>query len=99
MTDLMEDYLFLWSDTDEEESVSAGSDCVGPDVGLHELHYKYEHMNLRTYDHTEHKTYEIENDIDPNYYNNINCNCEYYTDEQFKINVTMDGSVSNSFQQ
>lgn len=94
MTDLDEDYSFPFRDTDEEEFVDFGKDCVGDQ--LHRLSSKYEHLNFKTFDHTEHKMYEIENEIDPenHFYNNINNNCEYYTDEQFNSNVKMEGALS-----
>lgn len=36
-----------------------GKDCVGDQ--LHRLSSKYEYLNFKTFDHTEHKMYEIEN--------------------------------------
>ena len=38
----------------------------------------------------------MENNIDPDkyFYNNINRTCEYYTDEQFKSKIIMDGTLS-----
>ena len=40
--------------------------------------------------------YGIDQDADPDnhFYNNISNNCEYYTDEQFISNVTMEGALS-----
>ncbi len=56
----------------------------------------YEELNLKTLTFSEHKLYEPESNIDPenNFYNSINSNCEYYTDEQFKCNVSMKGNLS-----
>lgn len=47
----------------------------------HRQYNKYETLNFKTFDYTEHKLYEIEKDIDPenHFYNNINNSCEYYT--------------------
>lgn len=59
------------------------------------LYSKYEKNNFNTFDTTEHKTYEIEMYLDPenNFYNNLNNNCEYYTDDQFKT-LKMEGNFS-----
>lgn len=55
-----------------------------------------EKLNLETFKYTEYKTQDIENDIDPdnNFYKNIHRQCEYYTEEHFKGNIKMDGSIS-----
>lgn len=57
---------------------------------------EYERLDLGCFKYTEHKSQDIENDIDPenNFYNNTHSYCEYYTEEQFKRNVIMDGSIS-----
>lgn len=56
----------------------------------------HERLELRTFNYTEHKLQEMENEIDPenNFFHNIQINCEYYTDEQFNVKVKMDGAVS-----
>ena len=58
---------------------------------------EYEELGLNTFDFTEHKGYDIENNIDPvnNFLiNYTQRNCEYYTVEQFNKNVTTNGAIS-----
>ena len=57
---------------------------------------EYEKLDLKCFEYTEHKPQDIENDIDPenNFYNNTHSHCEYYTEEQFRKSVIMDGSIS-----
>ena len=59
------------------------------------LYSNYEHLTFKNFDPREHKSYEFENDIDPdnNLYNNLNIKCEYYNDDQFK-ELKMDESFS-----
>ncbi|KAL7377214.1 hypothetical protein ABVT39_024048 [Epinephelus coioides] len=90
------DCTFLYKDNDEEESLSTGLDCVVDNV--HHLYRKYDSdsLNLKTFDHNEYKMYEIDNENDPenHFYNQINRNCKYYTDEQFCSTVKTGGSFS-----
>lgn len=60
------------------------------------LSVKYEQLNLETFRYTEHKPQDIENDIDPdnNFYIGTHNQCEYYTVEQFKKYIKMDGTIS-----
>ncbi len=92
MTDLDEDNSFPFRDVDEEEFVDTGKARVGDHP--HRLHGEYENLNFKTFDYTEHKLHEIENDteLENHFYNNINNNCEYHTDEQFNSNVNMEVS-------
>lgn len=60
-------------------------------------HCKYENFNFKTFNHTDHKMYEIENNIDleNHFFNNVNNNCcEYYTEEEFNRTVEMEGALS-----
>ncbi len=68
---------------------------VSSNSHLHKHYENYENLSLKTFDFTEHKLHEMENNIDPenNFFNNINCSCKYYTDEQFKSNIIMDGTL------
>ena len=54
-----------------------------------ELKYEYETLGLKTFEFTEHKGYDMENNIDPenNFYINTQSQCEYYTEEQFNRNL------------
>lgn len=56
----------------------------------------HDKMGLKTFEYTEHKPQDIENDIDPdnNFLNNINNNCCYYSDEQFNATVKIDHNFS-----
>ncbi len=93
MADFDEGYTFPYIDIEEEEFSDTQKDCVND---LQSLYSKYEILNLRTFDHTEHKLYETENYIDPenHFYNNTDNNCEYYTDDQFDCHVKMEGALS-----
>ena len=57
---------------------------------------EYKKLDLKCFKYTEHKSQDIEKDIDPvnNFYNNIHNQCEYYTEDQLKRNGIMDGSIS-----
>ena len=47
----------------------------------------YATLELKTCEHTDHKTLDIENDIDPDnhFFSNIKDNCYYYTDPIYTI--------------
>ena len=53
-------------------------------------------MEFKTFEYTEHKLQDMENEIDPEntFYNSSHNQCEYYTEEQFKMNVKMGGGIS-----
>ena len=74
------DYSFPFSDVDEEDldEINSPDGVKSPTCG----HQSHEHLNLQTFDYTEHKMYEMEDNIDPenHHYNNVDCICEYYTD-------------------
>ncbi|KAL7382736.1 hypothetical protein ABVT39_027076 [Epinephelus coioides] len=57
---------------------------------------EYETLGLKTFEYTEHRDYDIENDIDPenNFFINTQSQCEYYTEEQFSNKFKKDGEVS-----
>ena len=79
MTDLEENLFFPYRDVDDDEIVeNANERAIN--------RQPYEHYNFENFNHTDHKTHEIDYDLDPenNFYNNINNNCQYYTDDQFK---------------
>lgn len=59
MTELYEDYSFPLGDTDDEEFADIGKDCVGDHI--HRLYCKYDNLNFKTFDHPEHKIYEVGN--------------------------------------
>lgn len=44
---------------------------------------EYEKLGLKTFEYTEHKVQDMENDIDPenNLYNSTRNHCEYYTED------------------
>nr|XP_055059783.1 uncharacterized protein LOC129443303 [Misgurnus anguillicaudatus] len=95
MMDIEKDFLFPYTDIDDGEFVTIHKDCVS-DYSQNQ-YCKYENLNLKTFNHTDYKMYDIENDIDPenHFYNTVNINCcEYYTEEQFNKNVDMEGALS-----
>ena len=57
---------------------------------IHALVDKCAHFNVNLLKYSDDKTFGFENDIDPNnFYNNkIASKCEYYTDTQFKNNIS-----------
>lgn len=57
---------------------------------------EHDELELRPCEYTEHKTLDIENDIDPDnhFFHNINDNCQYYTDEQYNQSIKADGKLS-----
>lgn len=57
---------------------------------------EYEHLELNTFQYTEHHSQDMENDIDPenNFFANINNNCNYYTDEQFNRSIKTEQQLS-----
>ena len=73
MTDF-ENVLFPFTNADDDEFFEDGNDS------------QYENYNFKNFDHTDYKLYDIGHDIDPenNFYNTINNNCQYYTEEQYK---------------
>ena len=54
----------------------------------------YESLGLKMFEYREHKLHDMDSDIDPenHFYNNINNQCEYYTEAQIKGN--MQGTIS-----
>lgn len=57
-----------------------------------------EHTDFKSFDFQDHKLYELENDIDPEIHfdQNINMNCEYYSEDQFNSNMKIGGVFSDS---
>ena len=92
ITRLHKDYYFPFNDMEGDDLGEIGS----PNYVSSISHAHYENFNLETFDLKEHKLYYMENNIDPDkyFYNNINRTCEYYTDEQFKSKIIMDGTLS-----
>lgn len=60
------------------------------------LSTKYEKLDLKCFEYTDFKSKDIENEIDPenNFYKDMQSQCEYYTEEQYRRNVIMDGLIS-----
>lgn len=54
---------------------------------------EYKKLGLKTFEYTEHKLQDMDNDIDPEN-NFINNNCCYYTDDQFNMKVKSDHKMS-----
>ena len=63
---------------------------------LYEIYNKCTEFNFKSFSYTDYTNFDFENDVDPenNFYNNIDINCNYYTDCQFKENVTKVNGVS-----
>ena len=57
---------------------------------------EYDRVQMETSKYTEHHSYDLENDIDPdnNFLLEVNENCSYYTNEQFNHNITNEGNTS-----
>jgi len=57
---------------------------------------KYENLKLKCFEFTDYKAKDIENEIDPenNFYKDLQSQCEYYTEKQYRRNIIMDGSMS-----
>ena len=70
-------------DDNEIEFVNCSNELNVGD-SIHQLYSKYENLNLKTFEHTDHKMHDFA-DIDPesNFFNGISNTCEYYNDEQF----------------
>lgn len=52
-------------------------------------------MNVKCFEFTDHKNYDMENEIDPeNHFYTNNCHCEYYTNDQFKSSVRMNNALT-----
>ncbi len=56
---------------------------------------EYNHLELQTFQYTDHNTQDMEYDIDPdnNFYSSINNNCSYCTDELYN-QIDKDGKLS-----
>ncbi len=94
MMDLDKGFLFPFRDVDDGELVNIQMYCVSDHL---QCHCKYNHFNFKSFNHTDHKMYKIENDIDPenHFFNIVNNNCcEYYTEDKFNRNVNMEGALS-----
>lgn len=52
-----------------------------------------EYTDFKPFDFQDHKHYVLENDSDPeiHFYQNINMDCEYYSEDKFNANVKMEG--------
>lgn len=61
MADFDEDYIFPYVDMEEEELVDLYKNDGN---GMQSLYSNYGNLNLRTFDDTEHKPYEVKNEID-----------------------------------
>ena len=64
---------------------------------LYEIYNKCTEFNFKSFSSTDYTHFDFENDVDPenNFYNNIDINCNnYYTDCQFKENITKVNGVS-----
>ena len=84
MTDFEENTFLPYMQVDDDEFVESANEIVTNSQS-------YEHYHFDNFNHTDHKPYEIGYDLDPenNFYNNINNNCQYYTDEQFKVYLSI----------
>ncbi len=94
MMDIDKEFLFPFRDVDDGELVNIQMDCVSDHL---QSHCKYNNLNFKSFNHADHKMYEIENDIDPDnhFFNDaINNCCEYYTEDKFKRNVNMEGALT-----
>ena len=52
-----------------------------------------EYTDLKSFDFQDYKLSELDNDIDPeiHFYQNIDLNCEYYSEDKFNSKVKMEG--------
>lgn len=83
------DHSFPFMDVDPYDLQEPES----PDYATGNLHThkNQDNLKLKSDDFTEYKLQEMENDIDPD--NHFYKNIKYYTDEQFKSNITMNGTL------
>lgn len=90
MTSLDTVYRFPFRDI-EEEDFDYEKDCQGGYFATHA-----EKMNFKTFNYAEHNMHDPESNIDPDnhFYNNNNNTCEYYTDDQFNMNIKMANALS-----
>lgn len=90
MTSLDTDYRFPFGDI-EEEDFDYEKDCQGGYFATHA-----EKTNFKTFNYAEHNMHDPESNIDPDthFYNNTNNTCEYYTDDQFNVNIKMANALS-----
>uniref|UniRef100_A0A669C5X4 Reverse transcriptase domain-containing protein n=1 Tax=Oreochromis niloticus TaxID=8128 RepID=A0A669C5X4_ORENI len=90
MTSLDTDYRFPFRDI-EEEDFDYEKDCQGGYFATHA-----EKMNFKMFNYAEHNMHDPETNIDPDnyFYNNNNSTCEYYTDDQFNMNIKMANALS-----
>lgn len=53
-------------------------------------------LNFKSFHFTDHNLMDFEHDIDPdnNFFNNVNINCRYYSDEQFNLKIKLDHGMS-----
>lgn len=80
MSEIDGDYSFPFHGIDSEEFVDTDMECSGDQS-------KFENLNFSTFSHIEHTRYGPENNSDIHFYNNIDCNCEYHTYDQFKKHI------------
>ena len=86
---------FPFMNVDEEEfDFLHFNEDIGRNV--FELYDKCSRFNFKSFTYTDFNTCDIENSIDPekNFYNDNNNKCYYYTDSQFKKNVTRKNGIS-----
>ena len=70
-----------------------GSHSSSPENNIKHLTERindHHHLELRTFEFTEHNAQDLEQNIDPdnNFFYSINNNCTYYSDEQFNQSIT-----------
>ena len=56
----------------------------------------YEDVEIRTFQHSNYHTHDIENDIDPetNFFHSLNNDCRYYNEEQFNNTIKTSHKLS-----
>ncbi len=71
------------------------SSAFGDTSNVTERISEHENQELQTFQYTEHSVQHIEHDTDPdnNFFNSVNNNCCYYTEEQYG-HVNKDGQFS-----
>lgn len=76
-------------------------DTVGDMTWYQAQSTEYETLGLKTFEYTDRKDYDVENDIDTenNFFVNTQNQCQYYTEEQFSNTVKVRLILRNSLTQ
>lgn len=65
-------------------------------IELHQRILDYEHLELKSFDYTEHNAQDLEDEIDPDnmFFSSINISCNYFTEDDFNNSINSEGKLS-----